>query len=92
MNKLSAILNLLRVGQEVADPVKWKNGQVTANAVSSVLISIISLLDAFGWDLPWTLEAVQVAALVILAAANILLTLVTSTKVGLPAGADDATP
>lgn len=92
MTILQALLNLLRVGQEVADPVKWKTRQVTVNAVSTVIIALFSLLGAFGWSIPWTLEIVEALALIILAVANILLTVVTSSKVGVFVGDGNETP
>ena len=92
MTILQAFLNLLRVGQEVADPVKWKTRQVTVNAVSAVIIALFSLLGAFGWSIPWTVEIVEALALIILAVANILLTVVTSFKVGAPVGGSNETP
>ena len=92
MTILQAFLNLLRVGQEVADPAKWKTRQVTVNAVSAVIIALFSLLGAFGWSIPWTVEIVEALALIILTVANILLTVVTSTKVGVFAGEGNETP
>ena len=72
-------LKALRVGHRLADPATWKNRQTAANAVLAALALAVSMtpnLEINDADL--ALIAGGIAAVV-----NIVLTIVTSKKVGL---------
>jgi hypothetical protein len=95
MNKLAAFWNLFRKGECVADPALWKTHQVTANALAALFLAVVTVLKAFGLDVPLNeADALQLGGGV-LVLVNIVLTLITSAKVGLlpaKAGGTDAGP
>ena len=85
MSKLIALLDLFRKGNAVADPALWKTRQIKATLLLPVFGALIVALRAFGWEVPIDdTETTQlVTGLVVLL--NLVLTLTTTDKVGLPA-------
>jgi hypothetical protein len=88
--KLSAIWRVFRKGEEVANPAAWKAGQVTATAIGGFLIAAVQAASAFGFEVPADEGQISAIAAGVLAVGNILLTLATSRKVGLPAVGETA--
>lgn len=83
---IKAGVDLFRVGHELEHAAAWKNVQMVGNALSALLIFIVALSHLFGYALPvWLNNALmQYLAAGIAAFANVILTVTTSTKVGLP--------
>jgi hypothetical protein len=86
MAKLKALWALFQKGKMVADPVKWKTRQITSNALAAVLIALVQTSEAFGYEIPVTGEAIDAIAVGLFALVNVVFTIVTTEKVGLPAG------
>lgn len=85
MNKLASLFSLLRKGNAVADPALWKNGGAALQAaIVPFLLALGSALDAFGVKLDLTPEAAASIAGGVVALVGLLVTYVTSDKVGLP--------
>lgn len=83
---IKASVDLFRVGHELEHAAAWKNVQVVGNALSALLVMIVALSHLFGYALPvWLNDAMmQYLAAGIAAFANVILTVTTSTKVGIP--------
>jgi len=84
MNKLSALFRLFRKGNEVANPEGWKNGQITANTIAGLLAALLATSSAFGYSLPVSDDALMSIAGGVFAAANVVITIITSKRAGLP--------
>jgi hypothetical protein len=83
MNKMFAFLNVLRVGQQVDNPAAWKTGQISANALAALFVALAGLARALGASVEITdVQSLAIAGGV-LAFVNVVLTAVTSQKVGL---------
>lgn len=77
MNKLKAFFTLLRYGEEVLDPAKWKTHQIGINTIVPILSATLVIV---GVDVdPQDVVNIAVG---ILSIANIVLTIITSKKVG----------
>lgn len=85
MGKLLALWRLFQKGNEVSDPAKWKNGQITVNAIGAVLLGAVELARAFGYEVPITEAQSLAIGGGVIAVVNIVLTVITSARVGLPA-------
>ena len=92
MNKLLALLDLFRKGNAVADPQLWKNRQIAATLLLPTFGALIAVLRAFGLEVP--LDDTQITQLVtgLVVLLNLLLTVSTTDKVGLPAKPDSDPP
>lgn len=84
MGKISALWALFRQGQSVADPKLWKERQITATALGGVLLAVVNVSHAFGFEIPLDMEAANAIGAGAIALVNCVLTLATSDKVGLP--------
>jgi len=80
MSKLGAILTLLQKGSMVADPALWKGRQITATVLTSLLWAGLKLA---GLDEQVGSETVDAIALGIIGVSNVILTITTTTKIGL---------
>ena len=85
MGKIAALWALFRRGNEVANPEAWKTGQVSINAVAGLLVAVVSVSDAFGFRIPITDDQLVAVAGGVFAAVNVVLTVITSARIGLPA-------
>lgn len=93
MDKLFAMLDLFRKGSAVANPTAWKNHQVTATMVGVVIMAIVQLAKALGYALPIDDDTATAIAGGVIGVVNIVLTYVSSDKVGLlPAKQADEQP
>ena len=84
MDKLKAILNLMRQGNEVANPGAWKN----ASAIAGLLIAIAAVAAAFGFKVQLSADdatSIAAGAIALVGVVHSLLTVVTSKRAGLPA-------
>lgn len=84
-NKLKLFFNLFHQGEEVADAAKWKNHQITVNTLAALLATVVALSKAFGYEIPISDDQLAGIGGGLFALTNVLLTIITSTKVGLPA-------
>ena len=85
MSKLFSLLGLFRQGVAVSDPKKWKERQITATVLAGVVLAVVNVLGAFGYALPIDTETANAIAAGIIAIVNVILSITTTDKVGLPA-------
>lgn len=78
MNKLKAFFTLFNKGEELINADKWKNGQITV----TILVPFISAALVLG-GVDIDAETIAAAAGGVIAIVNIVLTIITSKKVGL---------
>jgi len=83
IKKIKASMTLLKKGQSVADPQKWKKHQITATTLTAVIWAAINAASAWGYDVPINEETVDGVAIGVIALVNWMLTLSTSDKVGM---------
>ena len=93
-DKLKTLWNLLHQGQQVADPEFWKGVQSKGQPViAGLLIGLVALLKGTKYELPLDDATAGLIAGGIFAAANWVLTTISSKKVGLdPATAAPTDP
>lgn len=84
MDKLKALFGLFRKGSAVLDPAKWKERQITATVLAGVILALVHVAAAFGFVLPVDMEIANSIAAGIIAVVNVVLTITTTDKVGLP--------
>ena len=84
MSKLFSLLGLFRQGVAVSDPKKWKERQITATVLAGVVLAVVNVLGAFGYALPIDTETANAIAAGIIAIVNVILSITTTDKVGLP--------
>lgn len=91
MTKLYALWALFRKGAEISDAARWKNRTITMNALAAVVLAIGTLAASFGLDLGINDDMAAQIGGGVLAVGNIIVHVITSQKVGLPArGGGDA--
>lgn len=83
-SKLSALWALFRQGEQVADPALWKKRQIKATVLAGALLALTNVARAWGHELPIDPAAANDIAVGVIAAVNVVLTVVTTTKIGLP--------
>src|SRR5258708_5234381 len=85
MGKIGAFWNLLRAGQSVADPAKWKSRTNAVNGMIALVAAIVGLGKVFGFDYNLSaddLAAVGAGIVGVVSVANSVMCVVTSDKVG----------
>jgi hypothetical protein len=97
LGKLKAAIRVLRTGEEIANPVAWKNAQIGVNLLTGFLVALAAFAGEFGLHLDLTavqLEGAAYGVFALLGVFNAVLTAITSKKTGLlPAQkADDREP
>lgn len=80
--KLMSIVDVLQKGKAVADPMLWKNRQVTTTVIVAIIFAVINLLALFGYSVMIDVETANVVATIIIAVVNVVLTYATSDKIG----------
>ena len=85
-SKIKAAWRVFKAGEVVADPGAWKRGQVTSNAIAALLVAMVYAAEAFGYEVPVTGEAIDAIAVGLFALVNLVFTVVSTDKVGLPPG------
>lgn len=83
IKRIKAAYTLLKLGQSVSDPAKWKSRQITATMLTGIIWAAIQLAESFGYGVPIDEATIDSLAIGILAAVNWLLTLSTSKTIGL---------
>ena len=86
MGKITAMINLFRVGHAVSDnfAMRLKQGQITVNSIAALVTAIGMVASAFGHPIPFiTSDFALAVGTVLLGLANGLLTPLSSKKVGL---------
>lgn len=83
--KLGALWTLFRQGEQISDAAKWKNRQITATALAGVILAACALAKQFGYSVPLDMDSATAIGGGIVAVVNIVLTIVTTDKVGLRA-------
>lgn len=84
---LMEFLAAFQKGKEVANPTTWKNRAMAMNAVSGVLVTLFLIARFAGYDVPISheaLESISSGLVDLVLVANLVLHVVTSTKVGVP--------
>lgn len=84
MQKISALWALFRQGQSVADPALWKARQITGTAIGAVLLAAVNVAQAFGFEVPLDMDTANAIGAGVLGVFNVVYTIVTTDKVGLP--------
>jgi len=83
-DKVTAGYDLLKKGNAVSDPAKWKSRQVTVTMIVALLWSAIKGVETFlGYQVPIDEETVNNVSIGILALVNWLFTWSTSEKAGI---------
>ncbi len=88
MKKLWALFNLFRKGSAVADPALWKHGQITVTVLLPFAVALIATVRAFGYEIPVSDELLAQGVGGLVVVINVVLTVITSDKIGLPAGGE----
>lgn len=81
MDRIKALFTVFKYGEEVIDPAKWKARQIDINILVPFISGIFVVVG--GNDLPFDPEDIINLSLGIVAVSNIVLTLITSKKVGM---------
>lgn len=82
--KIKAGMELMKAGKRVSDPVKWKTRQIEASALVAVMWGAVNAASAFGVEVPVNAEIIDGLAVAILSIVNVVLTVTTTNKIGLP--------
>ena len=83
IKQIRSAYKLLKKGQAVTDPAKWKNRQITVTAITGAIWAAIQVAEAFGYAIPLDDQTVDAVAIGILSVVNWVLTLSTTKKIGL---------
>jgi len=92
MGKITALWALFRQGQSVADPALWKTRQITATVIGGLILAMVNVAASFGYAIPLDMDAANAIGAGLLALVNVLLTVSTTEKVGLPAKPETDSP
>lgn len=74
---------VFQLGQEVANPAKWKARQINANKIGMLLLALIAMGRSFGYDMHIDDDTVALVAGGLYGVGNWLFTLATSKTVGI---------
>lgn len=83
LSRVKALWSVFKAGEEVADSAKWKGRQITVTMIAGLIIALVHLAKVFGYEIPIDSDTATAIAGGVLAIANVVLTLVTSKKIGL---------
>lgn len=86
LTKVKAGWRVFKAGEVVANPAAWKRGQVGVNAVAALLIALVELVEAFGYEIPVSGEGLDAVAAGVFVVVNVVCTVVSTDKVGVQAG------
>lgn len=84
LEKISAFWRVLKLGEQVADPVKWRKHQVKGNQIGILILALVAAAKACGYQFPISEDDALVIGGAIVAIANIVLTMATHEQIGLP--------
>jgi uncharacterized membrane protein len=77
------LFDLFYKGMAVANPTLWKNRQITVNMLGGSLVALLNLLHIVGVEIPIDEAGANAVAACVLVLVNCVLTITTSTKVGM---------
>lgn len=83
---INLLPDVMKKGEVVANPERWKKGQITSGILVSFLTALLGLAKVFGYDIPLTDDQIAYIASGILSTYgmyNIVATTVSSDKVGI---------
>jgi hypothetical protein len=83
IKKIQSAFRLLKAGEVVADPAKWKARQVTTSMLVTAIWAAVTAANSFGVEVPVDAETVDGLAVGLLAVVNLVLTVTTTDKIGL---------
>jgi hypothetical protein len=93
MDKILALFDLFKKGNEVNDPVAWKNGTIAVNSVAAFLGAAYIVAIKYGVNLPqFSTEEITVFAgslIAIVSALNSIVCVISSKKVGFGSSSGD---
>jgi uncharacterized membrane protein len=84
LKKAKTTLELFKAGKRVSDPAKWKARQIEASVLVAAIWAAVNAASAFGIEIPVDADTVDAAAVAVLAIVNVVLTVTTTNKIGLP--------
>jgi len=84
VTKMKALFELFKAGRRVNDPAKWKARQIESSVIVAVLWAAINTASAFGYEIVVSQEVIDGVAVALLAVVNVVLTITTTNKIGLP--------
>lgn len=85
-SKMKAIWAVFQAGKSVANPALWKAHQVSVTMIAGLLIALVQLAKMFGYEIPLDSDAATAIAGGLLAAVNVVLTIVSTDKIGIGGG------
>ncbi len=88
MNKLSAMWSLFHKGEELANADKWKQHQITTTVLAGFILALVQVAGAFGYALPIDSSTATAIGAGIIGFVNVILTIITSKRVGLPVASE----
>lgn len=83
LERMKLLLELFRVGKEVANPAAWKSGTVAVNTVSTLILLVCGIAATYGYVLPIDREMAATLAGIVVLVVNTVVHYITSAKVGL---------
>lgn len=92
---ITDIFSAMRAGKELANAETWKKAQVRTSLLVALLSAGVGLAKAFGLDIPLTAEEINAIAVVVGLIGGLFMgvaTVVSTTRVGLPARDSDDLP
>lgn len=91
--KMNAVINLFRKGNEVANVELWKTGGISVAALAAAIGALIQFGDAFGVHIAVTAEQANGLAIGIVTLVGVVLPAITSKRAGLlPAKPEQPAP
>lgn len=87
-SKVKAIWAVFQAGKSVANPALWKAHQVSVTMIAGLLIALVQLVKMFGYDVPIDSDTATAIAGGVLAAVNVVLTIISTDKIGIGGNVD----
>lgn len=88
--KLGAIWNLFRKGEEIANAEAWKKGTISVSALTAFLLAAVKLTKGTAYELPLDEASVEAFSVAVLTIASTLMHIITSKKAGILPAKEDA--
>ena len=93
MEKLLAFFTLFQKGEVIANPEVWKKRQVNVTMIGGFLVALVNLLMVLGViAIPVNIDAINTIAGGLLAIYNIVMTYITTDKIGIEKDNDSVPP
>lgn len=81
--KLGAIWNLFRKGEEIANAEAWKTGTISVSALTAFLFAAVKLTKGTQYEIPLDEASVEAFSGAVLTIASTIMHVVTSKKAGI---------